>query len=186
MFLLMFSSISRNYTFNILFSAMFSQLAKCAIFACIGLGMEVIFTSVWSTHVDQYVENLALPSDSSTKINFLWGWSSLYYFPLYMLVPFLIESLHSIWFKMCPTNERKDGRMVIPKWYFRFISYALLFHISEFLGMFLLRQILGQSPSEEQYYQSGRSIYGLTRIDYFPFFGVGGMFLEYVYLLIRK
>ncbi len=123
-------------------------------FAFIGLGVEVLFTGV---------------TDCSTD-TMLMGYSSVWYVPFYFFIPWFF------YFAYPWLIQRKVA------WYLRGIVYAISGHIIEFFSMALLRGLLGHSPSEASYYQSGYSICGLTRLDYFVPFYLYGLFMEWLFI----
>jgi len=126
---------------------------QMVLFAVLGLGLEVIFTGLFDCR--------------RGTLCHLMGYSSLWYLPLYMLVPVCFNAGSSLVFQF--------------NWIVRGIIYMLLIFAIEFVAMFLLRLLLGASPSEKSYYQSPFNIKGLIRLDYAPVMFVLGLFLECVY-----
>ena len=126
------------------------------LFGVIGLGIEVIFTALYDL----------LISKKSNRVH-LFGYSSLWYLPLYgVVLPLGIYFLNS-----------SVGNLPL---LLRGVIYAILIQIGEFLVMWLLHVINGQSPSEKEYLNSKHSIKGFTRWDYFPAFILLGLIFEYL------
>lgn len=122
----------------------------------VGLGLEVVFTAT-----------LNALKPTKRRRTTLFGYSSLWYFPLYafgmpagilLLEPYVMDS----------------------PWFIRGIIYALVIHIIEFITMWLLHVINGASPSEKEYKASGHSLAGFTRWDFFPAFFALGLLFEYL------
>ncbi len=132
-------------------------LFQMFLFAVLGLGFEVVFTSILDY--------------KSAKWRFLMGYSSLWYAPLYAITP-LFLALSGPWL------------FTMPFW-FRGIIYALVIWFFEYLGMWGLRWLLGASPSEHQYYKSPWNVHGLIRLDYFPAMFLLGLALELVFREIQ-
>lgn len=132
-------------------------LFEMALFAALGLGFEVIFTSVLDFKKDRRC--------------FLMGYSSLWYAPLYALVP-LFLNLTNGWLFRLPFWERG-------------VVYALVVFIVEYVGMLCLRMLLGASPSQESYYKSPWNVHGLIRLDYFPAMWLMGLAFEVVFRYVR-
>ena len=128
-------------------------LFEMVLYAALGLGFEVIFTSMADFRKD--------------KRRFLMGYSSLWYAPLYACAPLFLH-LTGTWL-----FER-------PFW-FRGTVYALTIWLFEYLGMWTLRKLLGASPSEEHYYRSSWSIHGLIRLDFFPAMFLMGLAFEMIF-----
>lgn len=116
------------------------MLFESFIFAVAGLGLEVVFTSVFDFFRSRHKH--------------LFGYSSLWYVPIYSCVPVVFHYIYPYLFA----------------WpiYGRALFYLISFWMIEYLSMGLLRILLGSSPSEESYRKSGWSIHGLTRLDYAP------------------
>ena len=123
------------------------------IFGVLGLGLEVIFTAV-------------LPDKKNSKIH-LWGYSSLWYLPLYMLAPLFLRLSEST-LSALPLL----GRGLI---------YMVVIFACEFVAMFALRKLLGASPSEKNYKLARWNVCGLIRLDYAPAMFLLGLIFEFVY-----
>lgn len=125
------------------------------IFALIGLGMEVFFTA--ALNAKKQFKN----GEKTLK-----GYSSIWYIPLYGLVAPIYYFCHKL-FEIYP-------------WFIRGLIYMLIIYTAEFIWMGLLRLVFGHSPSEKEYYASGRSIMGLIRWDFAPAWFFAGLFLEFL------
>lgn len=132
-------------------------LFEMALFAILGLGFEVFFTSVLDWKSD--------------KRRFLMGYSSLWYAPLYAMTPVFLHLTAVRLFEF-------------PFW-MRGVVYALVIWLFEYLGMWGLRLLLGASPSEGSYYKSRWNVHGLIRLDYFPAMFLLGLAFEVVFRQIR-
>lgn len=132
-------------------------LFEMALFAVLGLGFEVLFTSVTDFKGD--------------KRRFLMGYSSLWYAPLYACAPLFLNCASVVVFAL---------PMLV-----RGVVYALVIWLFEYIGMWLLRLLLGASPSEEQYLKSRWNVHGLIRLDFFPAMFLMGLAFEFVFRSIR-
>lgn len=128
-------------------------LFEMLLFAFLGLGLEVFFTAILDCRKD--------------KRRHLLGYSSLWYLPVYMLPPLFFEALGCILFPL--------------SWILRGLIYMFVIFACEYLAMFLLRQLLGASPSEESYYGSRWNIHGLIRLDFAPAMFFLGLIMEFLY-----
>jgi uncharacterized membrane protein len=127
------------------------------IFAVLGLGLEVIFTS-------------ALDWRQSNPRHLL-GYSSLWYLPLYSISPVFLHF----------TAASLFGLPIV----LRGVVYMAFIFAVEYVGMFCLRRLLGSSPSEVGYYQSPWNIHGLIRLDFAPAMFLMGLFFEFIYRRIN-
>jgi len=135
---------------------MIENIITLCFFGAIGLGIEVIFTSL----------SKIMKKKDLNKVQ-LFGYSSIWYFPLYAIVlPLGIYLLQ---------DSVSDYPLLM-----RGIIYAVLIHVGEFIAMWLLHLINSKSPSEKEYLASKHSIYGFTRWDYFPAFIFLGLLFEYL------
>ncbi len=132
-------------------------LFQMLIFAVLGLGLEVVFTS-------------ALDWRRSNPRHLL-GYSSLWYLPLYAMSPVFLHCAGAALF-------------VLPIPLRGLIYMASIFAV-EYVGMFCLRKMLGSSPSEVGYYQSLWNIHGLIRLDFAPAMFLMGLFFEFIYRRIN-
>ena len=130
---------------------------EMVLYAVLGLGFEVVFTSIADFRKD--------------KRGFLMGYSSLWYAPLYAFAPLFLHLTGCLLF-MQPL-------------FLRGVIYALVIFLFEYVGMLLLRKFLGASPSEEYYYKSRWNIHGLIRLDYFPAFVFMGWAFEVFFRLLH-
>lgn len=136
----------------------FTQLSfEMALFAVLGLGFEVLFTSITDCKAE--------------KRRYLMGYSSLWYAPLYACAPLFLHYVGSYLF-LLPLLARG-------------VVYALVIWLFEYAGMWLLRLLLGASPSEEQYLKSRWNIHGLIRLDFFPAMFLMGLAFEFIFRTIR-
>lgn len=121
------------------------------IFGTVGLGMEVVVTALF-------------PRTGENR-GHLFGYSSLWYLPLYgFLVPLGFMIIYPL---------VADLPLLI-----RGVAYTPFFHLSEYCGMWYLRYRNGESPSEESYKQAKWNIHGLTRLDYAPLFFFASLIFE--------
>ncbi len=128
-------------------------LFEMLMFGFLGLGLEVVFTSFLDARKDPQ--------------RHLMGFSSLWYFPLYMLPPLFLNV---------------TGWFVLPlPLIVRGLIYTAAIFLVEYMGMFCLRKLLGASPSEASYYQSRWNLHGLIRLDYAPAMFLMGLVFELVY-----
>lgn len=129
----------------------------CIIFGTVGLGCEVVFTAI---------------GDHKLYGNrYLFGRSSLLYFPLYGI---LVPAAYWIVYPYI------GGMSII----FRVLLYGIMLQFGEYIGMMTLSKIFGSSPTEESYLASGRSIGGFTRWDYYLAFCSLGYLYEWIYKII--
>lgn len=127
------------------------------IFASVGLGLEVVFT--------------AITGANKSKDKHLFGFSSLWYAPIYgLLVPLGISLLSPL---------LADFPALL-----RGLLYTPLYHAGEFITMGILRIMLGSSPSEKSYYTSRFHIWGLTRLDYAPAMFIMSLIFESLYIFL--
>ena len=142
------------------------MLARCILFAVVGLGLEVFFTGILEAI---YPDKTFYPPMNQKK--FLFGYSSVTYMPLYAFAyPFFVAT--HLWLFSMSVFERA-------------VFYALAFPILEVIWMFALRMLLGQSPSEYHYFKAGDSLWGLTRPIYIPAFIFAGFALEWLFKSLR-
>lgn len=133
-------------------------LFEAFLFAIAGLGLEVLET--------------ALLDFPKAKGRLLMGHSSAWYFPFYAVVPLAyFERLHPALFAL--------------PFYLRAAAYALSFWTVEFVAMWLLRVVLGKSPSEDSYRRSRWSVRGLIRLDLGPVWVCFGFVFEWMFRNLR-
>lgn len=142
-----------NNVLNYLLTDRADTVFTMALFGVLGLGLEVIFTAVLDAKKDLQ--------------RHLWGYSSLWYLPLYMMAPIILEL---------------SADMISPlPFLVRGLIYMIAIFSCEFVAMFTLRKLLGASPSEANYKLSRWNICGLIRLDYAPAMFLMGLIFEFVY-----
>ena len=130
------------------------MIFEATLFAIAGLGLEVVGTAI-----------LDCSKDGERQLK---GYSSVWYVPFYAVAPLLLfHNLHASLFAL--------------PFYVRGPLYALIFWLVEYPGMWVLRVILGKSPSETSYYQSPWNVHGLIRLDFGPGLVLLGFALEWIY-----
>ncbi|CAN5613733.1 hypothetical protein BH11CYA1_BH11CYA1_33600 [soil metagenome] len=123
------------------------------IFGLIGLGLEVVFTATL---------------DAKKNVQgHLWGYSSLWYLPLYMLAPLFLRL--------------SESTLSVFPILIRGLIYMVTIFTCEFVAMFALRKLLGASPSEANYKLSRWNICGLIRLDFAPAMFLLGLIFEFIY-----
>jgi len=135
---------------------MIEKVFVLLIFGAVGLGIEVIFTSA----------SALFNKDERDRVR-LFGYSSLWYLPLYAFA--LPLGMYYV------QSGVGDFPLIV-----RGIIYAFLCQAGEFIAMGALHLLNGKSPSEADYLKSNRSIYGFTRWDFFPAFILLGLIFEYL------
>ncbi len=131
-----------------------SLFVEMLIFAVFGLGLEVVFTA-------------ASDAKKGGRPYHLMGYSSIWYMPLYMLAPVFFWAF---------------GDMLFPlPFIVRGLIYMAGIFLVEFCSMFVLRKLLGSSPSQKSYYASGWSVFGLIRLDFAPVMFAMGLVLEFIF-----
>lgn len=123
------------------------------IFGVFGIGLETFFTAILD-----YLE---------LKDRRLLGYSSLWYFPIYALLPPAF----------CIVYPNINGSSIIV----RGLVYMILIYVSEYFYMLLLRKLLGESPSERSYYKSRWNVHGLIRLDFAPAWFAAGLIFEILF-----
>jgi hypothetical protein len=122
------------------------------VYACTGLGLEVVFTAIF-TGSARY--------DRAR----LFGHSSLWYVPLY--------GLALPWGVHVASPMLAEVPFIV-----RGMAYAVMIQTGEYVAMGILRKLNGVSPTEGEYRAAKLSVHGLTRLDYFPAFVLLGLFYE--------
>jgi hypothetical protein len=130
-----------------------SMLFKMALFGVLGLGMEVIFT--------------ALLDRAKDSRRHLIGFSSLWYFPLYMIAPLYLSIAAPALFAL--------------RWPVRGLIYMVSFFVFEYVGMWSIRKLVGSSPSEANYRKARWNVHGLIRLDFAPAWFSAGLLIEGLY-----
>lgn len=136
------------------------MLAEPALFALAGLGLEVVYTALAS--------RATVPLD---RRRHLMGYSSVWYLPLYAMLPVFLD-LAGSWLFAWP-------------WPLRGLFYAGVAGVAEFASMGVLHLLHGESPSEASYRQSRWSVHGLTRLDHGPVYFAGGLAFEWLFRALR-
>lgn len=139
------------------------------VFVLMGLGQECVFTGLESG-INQKNDEWMAPNAHQ----FMLGYSSVYYGLFYALVPLYIFLLQNVFFDLKQIH-----------WLFKAIIYGLIFHTTEYFSMWTMMAIFGNYPSRLSYSSSPYSIHNFTRLDYFPFFMLSGLFFEHVYLKLN-
>lgn len=132
---------------------------QAGLFGLLGLGLECAFTAALD----------AKDADNP----YLLGHSSLWYVPLYAVLPLLVMQGLGHWLFTQP-------------WPVRGLVYTALAFAFEFLGMGALRLMLGSSPSEASYFQSKWNVKGLIRLDFAPAWCVAGFLFEFVFRVLNR
>lgn len=133
-------------------------LFEAFLFAVAGLGLEVVETAILDY--------------SSAPDRSLMGHASAWYLPFYAVVP--------LWY-----FERLHGPLFALPFYVRAAIYPLSFWAIEFAAMWLLRALLGRSPSEENYRRSRWHVDGLIRLDLAPVWMCFGFVFEWMFRHLR-
>ncbi len=133
----------------------------CFFFSLIGLGMECLFTGVLDARKGWRAGDRRLH-----------GYSSPWYIPICSLAPLI---LHTWGWRILPLH-----------WAFRGFAWMVMIYVIEFTWMWCIRQMVGSSPSEESYWRSGRSFYGLVRWDFAPAWFAGGLVLEAAFRFMHQ
>lgn len=133
-------------------------LFEAFLFGVVGLGLEVLETAF-----------LDFPA---AKDRLLKGHSSAWYLPFYAVVPLAyFEALHRPLFAL--------------PFYARAAAYPLSFWAVELVAMWLLRALLGKSPSEDSYRRSRWNVRGLIRLDLAPVWLCFGFLFEWMFRQLR-
>ncbi len=128
-------------------------LFEMILFGFLGLGLEAAFTAVCDCKKDPR--------------RHLFGYSSLWYMPLYALTPLFLHLTGTYLFDLTLLE--------------RGLIYMLVIFAVEYAGMWLLRKGLGSSPSEDEYYKSRWHLHGLIRLDFAPAWFLAGLLFEQVF-----
>src|SRR5947209_8054547 len=115
-------------------------LLQAALFASLGVCMEIVFTAVclFKTEHDPR----------------LMGYSYVWMLPVYACVPFFLDLLQPLLRKQSLT--------------LRLGIYTVFIYGGEYASGFLLRRFLGVCPWETHYHGSPFSVDDLIRLDYAP------------------
>ena len=132
---------------------------KFIIYGFLGWCVEVVFTSV-AAQVEGNGD-LRLQGHSYLWMHPIWG------------LGLLVCAECGSWLR-----EKR-----IPFWA-RIVFYAMISFAVEYSSGWLLRHTLGQCPWD--YSNAAWNIHGLIRLDYAPFWGVGGLLAERISLFLRR
>ena len=133
------------------------------LFSAFGCFFEVFFTSVYDS-IEMYIRE----GKDKVDVRFFGYWSILYIlvygvvltaFWLYVAVPYVYPLY----------------------WFWRIFIYGFCFQFGEYLCMYLMHLIFGQSPSESHYKGKFDTIHNFTRLSYFPVFVIEAFAFELVY-----
>lgn len=161
---------------NKLFEQCRNWAYKIIFYMALGLGFEVIFTSVscqflyyvYSTNEYKIPYNHPDVTTNYEVRRNLWGFSSIYYMPIYACVPILIRLV-----KLCITNF--NGLSTLK----RGVIYAAVCIAFEIFTMHLLYTIFNVEPSTASYTENTYwHLFGYTRLDYFPIFMLLALLFE--------
>ncbi len=143
---------------------MLEDFIKTALLFCaFGCFFEVLFTAVYDSIEQGLKEGL-----KTIDVRFFGYWSILYVF-VYGMV------LAGFWtFIAVP--------YVYPlPWMLRMLIYGIALQAGEYVCMWLLYLIFGQSPSQSHYHGKFDSIHDFTRLSYFPAFVFMAFSFEVIY-----
>ena len=140
-------------------------IIKTFAFGVFGLGLEVIFSSIYSLFGWEraFSKYFARPG-------WMLGYSSAWYFPPYAGVYLLFYFLRQ-WIFWIP-------------WFIRIPLYGVVFLIIEFVWMSFMKLFLKKTPSEDNYKKSKWNIRGMVRLDYYPFYCPAGLLMELLFLVM--
>ena len=133
------------------------MILQIFLFACIGVAFEVVFTAVCDY--------------PKTRSNRLMGYSYIWMFPIYGLVPLFMRVLY-------PPLEG----VILP---LRVLLYTALLLVMEYITGWLLRRFAGDCPWEPEYRGKRWAIDGLVRLDYAPGWALACFLFERFYLALR-
>ena len=145
-------------------------LFKFIIFGLVGLGQEIVFTSLYDQvfGYDNDYNNVV----SKFYRQYYVGYSSLLYFPFYGITPWLIQGILSVLKRLNSHNSQLA----------RLGCYLIVYHLVEYICMrFLFVFHGGSTLSYQSYKMSTFSVHGFTRLDYVPFFLLSSLLYENLY-----
>lgn len=156
---------------------------KIIFYMALGLGFEVVFTSVSCQFLYYiYGGNDGGGNNNLYKIPYnhpdvttlyeirrnLWGFSSIYYMPIYACVPMLIRVVKLLINNFNGLSTIKRGAI-----------YATVCIAFEIFTMHLLYLIFNIEPSTASYTENTYwHLFGYTRLDYFPIFMLLALLFE--------
>ena len=132
------------------------MVLRIFLFACVGVGLEVIWTAV-----------LDYPKNKSLR---LLGQSYIWMFPIYGSIPLFLSLLY----------PRLAG-LVLPA---RLAVYTVLLLMMEYATGWILRRATGACPWEAEYNGKRWAIDGLIRLDYAPAWALACLLFERLYLAL--
>lgn len=137
--------------------SVFSFAFEAILFGLIGLGIEVIFTGLLKEQHDDH---------HHPRVHAM-GHSSVWYFILYAETPFVLHGMRAL-------------GLIQSHFLLRAFIYSVVIRVSELLWMYILRRLLGSSPSERSYYKRPYNFRGLIRLDplYLCVWPIVGLLLE--------
>ena len=150
-----------------------AMVFKFIIFGLVGLGQEIVFTSLYDQvfgNDNDYNTGNAVVSKSYRQ--YYVGYSSLLYFPFYGITPWLIQLILSV-LKRLQADQIQLARLG---------CYLIMYHFIEYICMrFLFVFHGGSTLSYQSYKMSTFSVHGFTRLDYVPFFLLSSLLYENLY-----
>ncbi|MFC1615841.1 hypothetical protein ACFL21_01760 [Patescibacteria group bacterium] len=125
-----------------------STLIRAIAYVCIGVTLEVVYTGIKSFIVK--------------KDKRLLGFTQVWVMPIYALgAIFIFEPLH---------HQISDIHII-----FRFLIYALIIFVLEYIFGLIFKLITGKCPWE---YKGKWNIHGFINLPHFPFWGILGLLFE--------
>ena len=140
-------------------------------FLSIGILQELVFTWVHSA-VTEHNPDTDILQARFHDWRYGYGYLSVYYLPMYFLVPSSV---------LLALAETRFFRLSIWR---RMLVYLVVYHTAEYLSMFGLSRLLGQSPNEHCYKAAAWSVHNFTRLDYAPAFAVSSLVMEQIFLAV--
>lgn len=125
-------------------------------YATLGVATEVIFTAGWDI-----VNSLKAGEKPNLR---LMGYSYLWMFPIYALIPFL-------------------GDLLLPQiaslqFLLRWFIISLIILAIEYITGWILKKLTGKCP---WHYETGLHIHNLIRVDWIPFWMIFAALIEWLY-----
>jgi hypothetical protein len=132
------------------------MLLRVVLFSCIGVAFEVVFTAL-----------LEYPDKKDVR---LMGYSYIWMFPIYALIPFFMGFLYP-----------RFGPWVLPA---RLGLYVAILLAVEYATGWLIRKATGKCPWEDNYYGRKWAIHGLIRLDFIPSWALACYLFERIYVAL--
>ena len=146
------------------------------IFGLVGLGQEIVFTSLYDQVFGGDFDNDYNTGNavvSKFYRQYYVGYSSLLYFPFYGITPWLIQGILSVLKRLRQADQSQLARLG---------CYLIMYHLVEYICMrFLFVFHGGSTLSYQSYKVSTFSVHGFTRLDYVPFFLMSSLLYENLY-----